>query len=95
MPTDEPDAARTPPGYPAEPPQPSSFLRLVVRRDVVRRSLKYAASIGTILALINHFDLLAGVEFTPMRAIKIALTYCVPYAVTTVASVQALRSEGC
>ena len=66
---------------------------LAFRRDVVLRALKFAMVVGTILVLINHWELLLGERPTLRRAISIALTYCVPYTVITLASIQAIRGE--
>jgi hypothetical protein len=40
-----------------------------------------AAVVGTILTLINHGDTILQGDWPPF--IKIVLTYCVPYCVTT------------
>ena len=70
-----------------------TWLKLAIRRDVVRRSVKIALVVGTLLAVINHYDrILAGTWSIEMIA-KIALTYLVPYSVSTVAAVGALRGE--
>jgi hypothetical protein len=59
---------------------------------IVRRSLRVAAVVGTLLVLINYSDrALAGVLGSADWA-KMLLTYCVPYGVATYAAVQALRS---
>lgn len=66
---------------------------LALRPDVVGRAIRFAAVVGTILVLINHWDLLLGEPVTLRRISSILLTYCVPYTVTTLASVQAIRAE--
>lgn len=70
-----------------------SFLRLALRADVVRRALKFCAVVGTVLITINHVPALVRGDITLGRITQILLTYCVPYAVTTLASVQAIRAE--
>jgi hypothetical protein len=58
-----------------------------VSDGVPRRSLVVALVVGTILTLINQGDaLLAG---GAVDWVKIALTYCVPYAVCTYGAVAA------
>lgn len=69
------------------------FFALCVRRDVVIRALKTSALVGTILTIINHSDAILAGSLSSQRALRIALTYCVPYAVATYASVQAIRGE--
>ena len=72
---------------------PPGFLTLCARPDVVRRAIRVALLVGTILATINHGDILFGGPITPVRVVRIGLTYCVPYVVATYASVQAIRGE--
>jgi hypothetical protein len=71
----------------------NTWLKLAVRSDVVVRSVKIAAVVGTILALINHYDRILAGSWTTTMVIKIVLTYLVPYGVSTVAAVQALRGR--
>lgn len=70
-----------------------SFFAVAIRRDVVARALKTAALVGTILLIINHSDALLSGKISMARAARMLLTYCVPYAVATYASVQAIRAE--
>ena len=69
------------------------FLALAARVDVVRRAVGVAVVVGTILVAINHGDLLWRWEIPAGRAARIALTYCVPYLVSTYSSVQAVRAQ--
>lgn len=73
----------------------TSFSWLAAARtpEVVRRSLKVSLLVGSILAVINHGDQLIGGTAAVDVFWKILLTYCVPYAVSTFASVDALRSR--
>ena len=50
---------------------------------VVRLAIRVALVVGTILNVINHFDLLLGAPLTRMTMIQMALTYVVPYCVST------------
>lgn len=61
------------------------------RKDIVTRAAKVAGIVGTILIGINQGDVILSGAVTPIVAAKIALTYCVPYAVSTYASVEAIR----
>ena len=56
-----------------------------VSDGVPRRSLWVALVVGTILNLINQGDALLGAS--PVNWIKIALTFLVPYAVSTYGAV--------
>jgi hypothetical protein len=69
------------------------WLRTALRADVVRRALKVAAVVGTILLAINHGDRVVAGELGEREILKIALTYLVPYAVATYAAVGALRAD--
>jgi len=71
----------------------SEWLRLARDPSVVRRALKMAAVVGPILIAINHGDALLRGDVDGMRAFRIFLTVFVPYAVSTVSSVAALRSR--
>ena len=64
-----------------------SLSAIAFERGILRRSLILAAIVGTILNMINQGDaLFAG---APLVAWKIALTYCVPYCVSTYGAVTA------
>jgi hypothetical protein len=52
-------------------------------REVVSLALKVAFVVGTILNVINHFDLLLGTALTEGTLLQIGLTYVVPYCVST------------
>lgn len=68
-----------------------SWLQTARRSDVAKRALKVALVVGTILTAINQGDLLLAGEWTLTVLTKIALTYLVPYCVSTFAAVQAIR----
>ncbi len=68
-----------------------SRLELALSPPVVRRALKIAAVVGTILILINHGDALLRGDLSPWRLFKMGLTVIVPYMVSTISSVEAMR----
>jgi hypothetical protein len=70
----------------------SSWLSVATQPAVVRRALMYAVIVGAILIAINHGDALLAGEIGSARGLKMALTVLVPYAVSTLSSVGALRS---
>ncbi len=77
--------------------QHSSFeawLELALTPSVVRRACAYAAIVGAILITINHGDAILKGDVSRIRILKMLLTICVPYAVSTLSSVGALRSRG-
>ena len=73
---------------------PAGWLALATAGPVVRRALGFAAIVGTVLVAINHGDALLRGELGPGRAWKIGLTVLVPYGVSTISSVLALRDAG-
>jgi hypothetical protein len=69
-----------------------SWFRLATRWSVVRRALCYVVVVGAILISINHGDaILAGTVDAP-RLWRMGLTLLVPYCVSTLSSVGALRA---
>jgi len=56
------------------------------------RSLKIALIVGTILNIINQYEGMMG--FAPVVWWKAALTYCVPFCVSTYAAWSALKGQG-
>ena len=70
-----------------------SWFSIAKREDVVRRSLKVASIVGTILVLINYGDRLIAGTMDMTAWIKSMMTYCVPYCVSTYASVGAIMES--
>ncbi len=58
---------------------------------VFRRALLVAAVVGTILFLINQLDVVVSGKVTPLVAVKIALTYLVPFLVSTYSALEINR----
>jgi hypothetical protein len=77
-------------------PQPGSpsFLQLATRGSVVRRAVGYAVVVGVVLIAINHGDAILAGELSAARLARMGLTVMVPYAVSTLSSVSALRQVG-
>lgn len=69
-----------------------SWLATAVRPSVVWRALLYAVVVGALLIAINHGDAILAGEVTSARLWKMGLTVLVPYTVSTLSSVSALRS---
>ena len=67
------------------------FLTIAMRTDVRSRATKVALLVGTILVVINQGDVILAGTLTAMHWLKIALTYCVPYCVSTYSAVGAER----
>lgn len=71
----------------------TSFFNIALRKSVVKRAIKIALVVGCILALINHGDRIIFQNMKPLDWFKILLTFCVPYCVSTVSSVLAIKRE--
>ena len=69
------------------------WLADALRPDVVRRALRVAACVGSILVTLNYADRWLAGSLTRADWLKMALTYLVPYAVATYAAVGAIRAE--
>ena len=71
----------------------AGFLALALRREVLLTACKVALLVGTILALINHGPAITQGELDSGRILQIALTYLVPYCVSTYSAVRALQRQ--
>lgn len=69
----------------------SAWLRGASAPTVVRRATLYAVVVGAVLVAINHGDALLHGEVTGGRLLRMGLTVMVPYVVSTLSSVGALR----
>ena len=70
------------------------WIELATSGPVVRRALGYAAVVGALLIGINHGDALWRGDVGVVRSLKMALTVLVPYTVSTLSSVAAMRELG-
>lgn len=75
-----------------DPPVPGWFA-LAARPSVIRRGLMYALIVGTVLISINHGDALLRGDVGTGRLLKMGLTVMVPYIVSTLSSVGAIRGQ--
>ena len=71
-----------------------SPLSLAFDAAVVRRALLFAVTVGPLLIAINHADAILAGDVHAGRLLKMGLTLLVPYAVSTISSVMALRRAG-
>lgn len=69
------------------------WLQLAARRDVVTRARRVALPARRILTVINQGDMILSGMLTPAVIARIALTFCVPYCVSTYAAVEAIRQQ--
>lgn len=74
------------------PAWPPSWMEVATSGPVVRRALVYLLVVGTILVGINHGDAILRGDIDGIRLFKMVLTPLVPYTVSTLSSVSAIRS---
>jgi len=67
------------------------WLQTAFQASVIKRALKYALVVGAVLIAINHGDALWRGELNTVRLLKMGLTVMVPYLVSTLSSVGAIR----
>jgi hypothetical protein len=63
------------------------FLSLLLEPQLLLRSLKLAIVVGTVLVAINYGDLILRGDTEKIEWYKIALTYIVPYCVSTYSAI--------
>ena len=69
------------------------MFEILTRTDVILRALKMASVVGVVLAIINHGDHILLGTMTVTNWIKVLVTFCVPFCVSTISSVLAIRRE--
>ncbi len=80
-----------------DPQSVSEWWELASRASVVKRGLRFAAVVGFILIGINHGDAILRGELQRPDYLKMVLTMVVPYVVSVLSSIGAMRgnsSEG-
>jgi hypothetical protein len=68
-----------------------SFAQMAFGDNTPRKALYTALVVGSILTMINHGDIILAGEAPPF--FKVALTYCVPYCVTTWGAIMGKRAQ--
>ena len=68
------------------------WIELAISPAIRRRALRIAAFVGPVLIVINHGDALLRLDVDAGRLLKMALTFLVPYLVSTHSSVQSARA---
>ena len=63
------------------------FLKLLLEPQLLLRSFKLAIVVGTVLITINYGDLILKGDTEKIAWYKIALTYLVPYCVSTYSAI--------
>ena len=69
------------------------FFAVAVSAPVVRRAFGYLVVVGAVLVAINHGDAILRGDVDATRLAKIVITPLVPYVVSTLSSVAAIRGR--
>jgi hypothetical protein len=68
-------------------------LRVCARPEHLRRTVRIALVVGTILTLINQADVILSGDATGITALKIGLNFCVPFIVSNLGLLAGKRAE--
>jgi hypothetical protein len=68
-------------------------LRIILRREHLRTTVKIALVVGTILTLINQADVIIGGDAKTFTWVKVGLNYCVPFVVSNLGLLAGKRAE--
>jgi hypothetical protein len=68
----------------------NEWLTLARSPRIVRRALKYAIGVGSVLIVINHGDALLRGDISIARMLRMILTVAVPYCVSTASAVSSI-----
>ena len=71
------------------------FMKHAYDRDCLKRSLKIALVVGTLLGAINHYDSLAYGTMTSTELFQMGITYLVPFSVSLYGSAAQARHIEC
>ena len=85
-----------PEGVPAVPPSWGTRREAVAlwfAKTTLRKTLKIAAIVGTLLSLINQGSVIAGGDATAATWIRVGLNYLVPFCVSSVGFLSATRRQ--
>ena len=72
---------------------PSEALRICFRREHLRKTVKIALVVGTVLTLINQLDVIVKGDATTITWVKSGLNYCVPFIVSNLGLLAGKRAE--
>ena len=64
-----------------------------MRREHLRRTIRIALVVGTILTIINEADVILGGHARTLTWVKMGLNYCVPFVVSNLGLLAGKRAE--
>ena len=68
-------------------------LGICLRREHLRRTIRIALVVGTVLTIINQADVILGGDATAITWVKTGLNYCVPFIVSNLGLLAGKRAE--
>jgi hypothetical protein len=68
-------------------------VRICFRREHLRRTVRIALIVGTLLTLINQLDVILKGDATSLTWVKAGLNYCVPFIVSNLGLLAGKRAE--
>jgi hypothetical protein len=71
----------------------ASAIRICFRPEYLRRTIKIALVVGTLLTLINQLDIILKGDANGLTWVKCALNYCVPFVVSNLGLLAGKRAE--
>lgn len=71
----------------------ASFFKIATRAAVVKRAAIMGLIVGNVIAALNYGDKILMGQMIDTDWLKIAITFLVPYSVSTVSSVLAIRDQ--
>ncbi len=80
-------------GGETDPKSVSEWWELASQASVVKRGLRFAVVVGFILIGINHGDAILSGESHRSDYVKMVLTIAVPYVVSVLSSIGAMREK--
>jgi hypothetical protein len=75
-------------------PRVRRSIRICRQPDHLRRTLRIALVVGTILTAINQLDVILRGDATAITWIKCGLNYCVPFVVSNLGLLAGKRADG-
>jgi hypothetical protein len=72
---------------------PRNALRICFRREHLRRTVKIALIVGTLLTAINQLDIIVKGSADALTWVKCGLNYCVPFIVSNLGLLAGKRAE--
>jgi hypothetical protein len=68
-------------------------LKICLKREHLRRTLRIAFVVGLVLTAINQLDVILGGDATTGTWIKAGLNFCVPFVVSNLGLLAGKRAE--